>query len=111
VASSEDGQVRVYLQLQDETGFPHEGTLNFSDNTFDSTTGTLLVRGSFPNPDGFLAPGSFVRVRLASSPKYKALLVSDRAIGTDQDQSFVYVVDAKNIARLHHITTGQIADG
>jgi membrane fusion protein, multidrug efflux system len=111
VASSQDGEVPVYLQLQDETGFPHEGTLNFSDNTFDSTTGTLLVRGSFPNPDGFLAPGSFVRVRLASSPKYKALLVSDRAIGTDQDQSFVYVLDAQNIARLHHITTGQLADG
>jgi membrane fusion protein, multidrug efflux system len=111
VASSQDGQVPVYLQLQDETGFPHEGTLNFSDNTFDSTTGTLLVRGSFPNPDGFLAPGSFVRVRVASSPKYKALLVSDRAIGTDQDQSFVYVLDAQNIARLRHITTGQMADG
>jgi RND family efflux transporter MFP subunit len=111
VASSQNGQVPVYLQLQDETGFPHEGTLNFSDNTFDSTTGTLLVRGSFANPDGFLAPGSFVRVRIASSPKYKALLISDRAIGTDQDQSFVYVVDSKNIAHLRHITTGQIADG
>ncbi len=111
VGSSQDGQVPVYLQLQDETGFPHEGTLDFSDNTYDSTTGTLLVRGSFPNPDGFLAPGSFVRVRLASSPKYKALLVSDRAIGTDQDQSFVYVLDNKNIARLRHITTGQLADG
>jgi membrane fusion protein, multidrug efflux system len=111
VASSENGQVPVYLQLQDETGFPHEGALNFSDNTFDPTTGTLLVRGSFANPDGFLAPGSFVRVRIASSPKYKALLISDRAIGTDQDQSFVYVVDSKNIAHLRHITTGQIAEG
>jgi membrane fusion protein, multidrug efflux system len=111
VGSSENGQVPVYLQLQDETGFPHEGALNFSDNTFDPTTGTLLVRGSFANPDGFLAPGSFVRVRIASSPKYKALLISDRAIGTDQDQSFVYVVDSKNIAHLRHITTGQIAEG
>jgi RND family efflux transporter MFP subunit len=111
VASSQDGKVPVYLQLQDETGFPHQGTLDFSDNTYDSTTGTLLVRGSFPNPDGFLAPGSFVRVRVASSPKYPALLVSDRAIGTDQDQSFVYVVDAQNIARLRHITIGQLADG
>lgn len=111
VGSTQDGKVHAYLQLQDETGFPHEGTLNFSDNSFDSSTGTLLVRGSFPNPDGFLTPGNFVRVRLASSPKYQALLVSDRAIGTDQDQSFVYVLDSKNIARLRHITTGQIADG
>jgi RND family efflux transporter, MFP subunit len=106
-----DGKAPVYLQLQDETGFPHEGTINFSDNTFDSSTGTLLIRASFPNPDGFLKPGNFVRVRVAASPRYQALLVADRAIGSDQDQSFVYVVDAKNIAQLRHITTGQSADG
>ena len=90
-ASSQDGKVPVYLQLQDETGFPHEGTIDFSDNTFDSITGTRLLRASFPNTDGLLIPGSFVRVRVASSPKYHALLVADRAIGSDQDQSFVYV--------------------
>ena len=111
VASSQDGKVPVYLQLQDETGFPHEGTIDFSDNAFDSSTGTLLIRGSFPNPDGFLTPGNFVRVRVASSSKYDALLVADRAIGSDQDQSFVYVVDSKNIARLRHIKTGQLAEG
>ena len=111
LARSQDGKVPVYLQLQDETGFPHEGTIDFSDNAFDSTTGTLLVRGTFPNPDGFLTPGNFVRVRLASSPKYNALLVADRAIGSDQDQSFVYVVDAKNIARLRHVKIGQLAEG
>ena len=111
LASSQGGKVPVYLQLQDETGFPHEGTIDFSDNTFDSSTGTLLVRGSFPNSNGFLTPGNFVRIRLASSPKYDALLVADRAIGSDQDQSFVYVVDSKNIARLRHITTGQLAEG
>jgi RND family efflux transporter MFP subunit len=108
---SKDGKVPVYLQLQDETGFPHQGTIDFSDNSFDSTTGTLLVRGTFPNTDGFLTPGNFVRIRIASSPKYDALLVADRAIGSDQDQSFVYVVDSKKIARLRHITTGQLADG
>jgi membrane fusion protein, multidrug efflux system len=111
LASSPGGKVAVYLQLQDETGFPHEGIIDFSDNAFDSSTGTLLIRGSFPNRDGFLTPGNFVRVRLASSPKYEALLVADRAIGSDQDQSFVYVVDSKNIARLRHITTGQLAEG
>ena len=110
-ASTQDGKVPVYLQLQDETGFPHAGTIDFSDNTFDSSTGTRLVRASFPNADGFLIPGSFVRVRLASSPKYDALLVADRAIGSDQDQSFVYVVDSKNIAQLRHVTIGQLADG
>jgi RND family efflux transporter MFP subunit len=111
VASSQGGKVPVYLQLQDETGFPHEGTIDFSDNAFDSSTGTLLIRGSFPNTDGFLTPGNFVRLRVASSPKYNALLVADRAIGSDQDQSFVYVVDSKNVARLRHIKTGQLAEG
>jgi RND family efflux transporter MFP subunit len=111
LAASQDGKVPVYLQLQDETGFPHQGTIDFSDNAFDSSTGTLLVRGTFPNLDGFLTPGNFVRVRLASSPKYNALLVADRAIGSDQDQSFVYVVDSKNIARLRHVKIGQLAEG
>jgi RND family efflux transporter MFP subunit len=111
VASTNGGKIPVYLQLQDETGFPHEGSIDFSDNSFDSSTGTLLIRGSFPNRDGFLTPGNFVRVRVASSPKYNALLVADRAIGSDQDQSFVYVVDSKNIARLRHIKTGQLAEG
>src|SRR5258707_6983945 len=111
LTSSEGGKIPVYLQLQDETGFPHDGTIDFSDNAFDSSTGTLLIRGSFPNSDGFLTPGNFVRVRVASGPKYNALLVADRAIGSDQDQSFVYVVDSKNIARLRHITTGQVAEG
>jgi membrane fusion protein, multidrug efflux system len=111
LTGSQDGKAPVYLQLQDETGFPHEGTIDFSDNAFDSSTGTLLIRGSFPNTDGFLTPGNFVRVRVASSPKYDALLVADRAIGSDQDQSFLYVVDSKNIARLRHIKTGQLAEG
>src|SRR5260221_8467447 len=85
LASSEDGKVPVYLQLQDETGFPHEGTIDFSDNAFDSSTGTLLILGSFPNPDGFLTPANFVRVRVASSPKYDALLRADRSVCSDQD--------------------------
>src|SRR3981189_722777 len=83
LASSEGGKIPVYLQLQDETGFPHEGTIDFSDNSFDSSTGTLLIRGTFPNTDGFLTPGNFVRVRIASSPKYDALLAPDRANGSD----------------------------
>ena len=111
LAGSQEGGVPVYLKLQDETGFPHEGTIDFADNAYDSSTGTLLVRGTFRNPDGFLVPGNFVRVRVPSSQKYNALLVADRSIGSDQDQKFVYVVDAENKARLRHITVGPLADG
>src|ERR1700757_740709 len=111
LASTSDGKAVVYLRLQDENGFPHEGTVNFADNAFDTTTGTLLIRATFANHDGFLTPGNFVRIRIASSPQYEALLVADRAIGTDQDQSFVYVIDSKNIAQLRHVTIGPMADG
>jgi membrane fusion protein, multidrug efflux system len=111
LASTSDGKALVYLRLQDENGFPHEGTVNFADNAYDTTTGTLLIRATFPNHDGFLTPGNFVRVRIASSPQYDALLVADRAIGTDQDQNFVYVIDSKNIAQLRHVTIGPMADG
>ena len=111
LASSGNGNAPVYLRLQDENGFPHEGTINFADNSFDTTTGTLLIRATFPNRDGFLTPGNFVRVRVEASPKYEALLVADRAIGTDQDQNFVYVVNSKNIAELRHVTIGTEADG
>ena len=109
--STGNGNAPVYLRLQDENGFPHEGTINFADNAFDTTTGTLLIRATFANHDGFLTPGNFVRVRVEASPKYEALLVADRAIGTDQDQNFVYVVDSKNIAQMRHITMGTEADG
>src|ERR1700730_11012922 len=111
IASTQDGKVPVYLELQDEKGFPHEGTINFENNAYDSSTGTLLVRGTFLNPDGFLVPGNFVRVRVPASQRYNTLLVADRSIGSDQDEKFVYIVDAGNIARLRHITVGPLADG
>jgi RND family efflux transporter MFP subunit len=109
--SSQKGGAPVYLQLQDEIGFPHEGTINFADNAYDSSTGTLLVRGTFRNSDGFLVPGNFIRVRIPASPQYHALLVAERAIGSDQDEKFIYVVDSANIARLRHITLGPLANG
>ena len=111
LATPREGGAPVYLQLQDETGFPREGIIDFADNAYDSSTGTLLVRGTFRNPNGFLVPGNFVRVRIPASPKYHALLLADRAIGSDQDEKFVYVVDSGNVARLRHITLGPLAGG
>jgi RND family efflux transporter MFP subunit len=111
LVSDPEGKVLAYLQLQDETQFPHEGTIDFSDNALDTSTGTLLIRGTFGNRNGFLTPGSFVRVRIPSGPKYNTLLIADRAIGSDQDQSFVYVIDEKNIAHLRHVKTGPLTDG
>jgi RND family efflux transporter MFP subunit len=69
------GGVPISLQLENEKGFPHEGSIDFINNQFNSSTGTLQVRGLFPNADGALIAGSFVRVRVAGSPLHPALLV------------------------------------
>ncbi len=82
----------VWLQLENEQGYIHAGVIDFINNSFDPSTGTLQLRGRFPNLDGFLLPGAFGSVRVAGSPKYEAVLVADRAIGSDQDQKYVVVV-------------------
>jgi RND family efflux transporter MFP subunit len=94
-------RVPVTLALATEQGFPHEGYVNFVNNEVDPATGTLQVRGVFPNPKPpvgvrVLWPGLFVRVRVSIGPPYDALLVNQRAIGTDQSLKFIYVVDDQN---------------
>ncbi|MBV9673525.1 MAG: efflux RND transporter periplasmic adaptor subunit [Verrucomicrobia bacterium] len=106
-----EAKTSAYLQVENEDGFPHEGVIDFINNSFNSSTGTLEVRARFPNADGFLVPGAFVRVRLAGGPKFQATLVTDRAIGTDQGQKFVLVVDANNVVQSKPVELGSVADG
>ena len=75
------GQSRwpVALGLATEEGFPHQGTINFEDNQVNPRTGTLRVRGVFPNKDEALSPGFFARVRVPIGRSHQALLVTDRA--------------------------------
>jgi RND family efflux transporter MFP subunit len=101
----------VYVQVEGEKGFPHEGVIDFVNNTFTSSTGTLQVRGQFPNSDGFLIPGAFVQVRVPGTPKYQAILITDRAVGTDQGQKFVLVIDADNIVQTKPVELGPDIDG
>jgi RND family efflux transporter MFP subunit len=101
----------VSLGLATEEGFPHQGTINFVDNQVNPKTGTLRVRGVFPNKDETLSPGFFARVRLPIGPPHQALLVSDRAIDTDQGQKIVYVVNEKNEVVSHPIRVGALHDG
>ena len=79
-------EVPVLLGLANETGFPHQGTINFVDNQVNPQTGTLRLRGVFPNETEVLVPGYFVRVRLLIGQPHRALLVTERAIDTDQGQ-------------------------
>jgi membrane fusion protein, multidrug efflux system len=83
----------VELGLADEQGFPLKGKINFADNRVDSGTGTWRLRAVVRNPDGTLAPGLFVRVHLPIGNPFTPLLVCEQALGTDQGQKFVYVVE------------------
>jgi multidrug efflux system membrane fusion protein len=111
----QDGVVSVYMGLQGEDGYPHAGTINFVNNQVNSTTGSISVRGVFPNarPTGgarLLSPGMFVRVRMPLGQPHKSVLVIDRAIGSDQGLKYVYVVDAENKAQTRRITTGSLQE-
>jgi membrane fusion protein, multidrug efflux system len=103
--------VPVYLQLENETGFPHEGVVDFVDNTYNASTGTLEVRGRFQNEDGSLVPDAFVRIRIAGTPRYEAVMISDRAVGTDQGQKFVLLVDDQSVVQVRPVELGPVVDG
>ena len=112
-----EGTLSVLMGLQGEEGFPHQGTINFVNNQVNPTTGSILVRGVFknPRPEGgqrLLSPGMFVRIRLPIGLPHPALLVIDRAIGSDQGIKFVYVLDSANKVQTRRVTTGPLeADG
>jgi RND family efflux transporter MFP subunit len=101
----------VQIALADEPDFPHEGSMDFVDNQLDRGTGTIVARAVLPNPDLMLAPGLFARLRLPGSGQYRAILLSDEAIGSDQAQKFVYVVDADGTARYRTVKIGPLVDG
>jgi multidrug efflux system membrane fusion protein len=111
LTDARSGAVPISLQLENEDGFPHQGSIDFINNQFNSSTGTLEVRGLFPNADSILIPGSFVRIRVAGSPLEAALLVSDRAVGTDQGQKYLLVVGPDNVVVVKSVVLGPEADG
>src|SRR5262249_24342834 len=107
------GRAPVLMGLEGEDGFPHEGYIDFANNQFNPSTGTIAVRGVFANPKSskgarLLAPGMFVRVRLPLGGPHPALLVIDRAIGSDQGLKLVYVVDAGNKVQYRRVKTGAL---
>jgi len=102
----------VKIGLANETGFPHEGKLEFVDNQLDPRSGSVRMRAILVNADGLLVPGLFARVQLAGSTGAKStLLINDRAVNTDQNRKFVFVVGKDNKAEYRPVTLGQQVDG
>ncbi|QNN71551.1 efflux RND transporter periplasmic adaptor subunit [Thermomonas carbonis] len=107
--SAGDHPVRV--GLSSETGYPHAGTLDFVDNQVDPRTGTLRARAVLRNPDRLFTPGLFARVQLQGSGQSSAMLVDEKAVLTDQDRKYVYVVGADNTAQRKDVVLGRSVDG
>lgn len=109
--SSRDRANPVRVALGDETDFRHEGVMDFVDNRIDPFTATIRARAVLNNPDGLLIPGQFVRLRLIGETRPGAVLVPDEAIGTDQANRIVYVVDDQNLVTLRTVKIGRLIDG
>ncbi|MBK6598631.1 MAG: efflux RND transporter periplasmic adaptor subunit [Proteobacteria bacterium] len=109
--SSRDTRNPVRVGLADEQGFPHEGEMVFVDNALDPGTGTIRARAILDNKDRVFTPGLFARVQLLGSGKRRALLINERAIVTDQDRKYVFVVGNDNTAMRKDITLGVQVEG
>ena len=106
LVSNGDGSIPVELQLADEDGFAHEGRIESFDNKLDPQTGSILLRAVFPNPEGRVLPGLFARIRVPLSERYPAVLVEERAIGTDQAQKFVLRLTETNTVEYRAVKLG-----
>jgi len=102
--------LKVQLVLADGKEYAHFGKIDFVDNQVNASTGTIRARAVFPNPEQLIAPGMFARVRLIGEEK-EALLIPERAIGTDQSDKYVYVINDQNIAEFRKVKPGVMAEG
>ncbi len=112
IGAARGKSLKVEVGLANENGTPHAAELAFIDNQLDPASGTVRMRALLPNPDRLFTPGLYARVRLSdSSAPRRAVMVADRAIGTDQSKRFVLVLDAKNLAQYREVTLGRVYDG
>jgi membrane fusion protein, multidrug efflux system len=108
---ADGGKIPVELQLADESEFPHQGYIESFDNRLDPDTGSILLRAVFPNDDGRIVPGLFAHIRIPLSERHAALLVDERAIGTDQANKFVLTLTPTNTVQYQAVELGPLFDG
>jgi RND family efflux transporter MFP subunit len=100
------GQIPALLALLNEHDFSHTGHIDFMDNSVNPNTGTLRLRGVFPNPNGYMRKGDYARLRVPGGPVYRTLLVPELSIQSDQNSKYVMTVDAQNTVRITPVTLG-----
>lgn len=110
-----EAEIPVLMGLEGEEGYPHKGAINFVNNVVNPSTGTIAIRGVFPNPKPangrrLMSPGMFVRIRLPIGAPHPALLVVDQALGSDQGMRYAYVVDAEHKVQYRRVTAGAVQD-
>ena len=103
--------LKVAMGLADESGYPHAGTIDFVDNRLNPATGAMRARAVFDNKDRRFVPGLFARVRVSAGLLPGAVLTPERAIGTDQNKRFVFVVGADKTAQFREVKPGVLLDG
>jgi len=111
IAPDAAGRTPVRMELADEKDFPREGYVESFDNHLDENTGTILVRAVFTNADQRMVPGLFARIRLPMSDKHTAILVSDRAVGTDQARKYVLTLTPTNTVAYQGVELGPEING
>jgi RND family efflux transporter MFP subunit len=104
-------QAKVLMRLANEDNFTRIGVVNFVDNRVIATTGTIRMRGVFENPKGDLTSGLFARVRLPTGKPYKAFLIPDEALQSDQGRKYLYVVNGNNEVEYRAVELGQAIEG
>jgi RND family efflux transporter MFP subunit len=106
-----DLKIPVEVALEGEEDYSHHGFLDFADNQVKSSTGTIEVRGTLPNPKRDLDAGMRARVRIPVSDRHEVLMVTERAVGNDQGRKFLCVVNDQNLVEQRDVRLGQVIDG
>jgi RND family efflux transporter MFP subunit len=106
--SARYAQIPTFMGVASERGFPHEGVVDFVDNRIEPGTGTVRGRGVYRNPDGFLQPGMFARIRIPGSGRYRALLIPDAAVAADQNRRYALAVNDQDVVELRPIKLGAL---
>ncbi|MDT4854190.1 Efflux pump periplasmic linker BepF [compost metagenome] len=104
-------RIPVQMGTSDSADTPYAGQLQLIDNQVDPRSGTVRVRAVFDNQDGHLMPGQFARIRMGQAQSVRTLLVSERAVGTDQDKKYVLVVGEGDKTEYRAVTLGASVDG